>query len=327
MTCVPARRFRHRGPGLARQGGMALLSALVIVGVAAGVAAGMLRDDADARSRFELMVRSDQARQYALAAEWQARELLEKDWEEGPIDHLGEDWAQGGHVFPIGAGQVRGRILDLQGLFNLNAVAGPDGALDQAAYDRLDRLLDGAGARPRAAVAVAEWIVSEPLEMRGARGDRPYLGADPPYLRARAPMAGASELRLVAGIEADAYRRLRPLVTALPGPTAINVNTAPAPVLMSLAPGIDDKDAAAIIRTRTRTPFADVQEFRRRMAARVPPSAVEALANAPVAVFSSWFLVDVEARAGPGRSRVVAVVRRSAGDGTVSVLMRLEGRP
>ena len=327
MTRPPSPRFRRSGAGLVRQSGMVLLNALVIVSVAAGVAARMLRDDADARGRFEMMVRSDQARQYALAAEWLARGLLETDWEDGAVDHLGETWAESEHVFPIGAGQVRGRILDLQGRFNLNGIGDSEGALHQPAYDQLERLLDGAGASPRTAVAVAEWILSEPLDMRGARGDRPYLAANPPYLRARAPMVGASELALVAGMEAGAYRQLRPLVTALPGPTAINVNTAPGPVLMSLAPGIDDEDVAELIERRTETPFASAADFRRHMAGRVPLSAAQALEDAPVTVFSSWFLIDIEAQAGPGRSRVVAVARRSTEDGAVSVLMRLEERP
>ena len=104
MTRPPSPRFRRSGAGLVRQSGMVLLNALVIVSVAAGVAARMLRDDADARGRFEMMVRSDQARQYALAAEWLARGLLETDWEDGAVDHLGETWAESEHVFPIGAG-------------------------------------------------------------------------------------------------------------------------------------------------------------------------------------------------------------------------------
>ena len=328
MTRPPSPRFRHSGAGLVRQSGMALLNALVIVSVVAGVAARMLRDDVDARSRFEMMIRSDQARQYALAAEWLARDLLETDWEEdGTIDHLAETWAQSEHVLPIETGQVRSRIFDLQGLFNLNAIGDSNGELHQAAYDQLDRLLDAAGAPPKTAVAVAEWILSEPPDMRGTRGDRPYLTADPPYQRARAPMTGGSELALIAGMEADAYRQLRPLVTALPIPTTINVNTAPAPVLMSLAPGIDDGDVDEIIEIRTETPFASAAEFRQQMAERIRFSAAGALEEAPVTVVSSWFLIDVEAQAGSGRSRVFTVVQRSAEDGAVSVLMRLEERP
>ena len=98
-------------------------------------------------------------------------------------------------------------------------------------------------------------------------------------------------------------------------------------MLKSLAPGIDDKDLAAIVEIRTETPFASVADFRQLMARRIPPSGEEALENAPLAVSSSWFLIDIEAEAAAGRSRVVTVVRRSADDGTVSVLMRLETRP
>lgn len=310
-----------------RQGGMALLSALVIVTVVAGVAARLLRDDVDAHSRFEMMARSDQARQYVLAAEWLGRKLLEADWNDGAVDHLSERWAEEGRVFPIESGWVGGRIFDLQGRFNINALVGSDGALHRPAYDHLERLLDAAEAPPATAVAVAEWISSEPLPLPGARGDRPYLRASPPYRRPRAPMVGASELRLVAGMTDSAYRRLRPLVTALPGPTDINVNTAPAPVLKALAPGIGDKVVAELIETRAETPFTSATGFRERVAHRISPLAAQALEDAPITVFSSWFLIDVEAEAGPGRARAVSVARRSVEDGSVRILMRLETRP
>ena len=210
-----------RGQSVVRQRGMALLNALVIVSVTAGVAARMLRDDVDAYGRFEMMARSDQARQYALAVEWLARDLLQADWEHGRIDHLGESWAETVRELPVDTGRARSRILDLQGLFNLNSVRDSDGELHPPAYDQLDRLLEAAGASSRTAVAVAEWILSDPPRLRDTRGDRPYLVANPPYLRARAPMTGGSELSQIAGMKSDVYRRLRPQVTALPGPTAI----------------------------------------------------------------------------------------------------------
>ena len=318
--------LRNRGRRV-RQRGMALLNALVIVSIAAGVAARLLRDDVDAHSRFEMMARSDQARQYVLAGEWLGRKLLEADWNDSAIDHLAERWAEEDRVFPIESGWVGGRILDLQGRFNINALVGSDGALHRPAYDHLERLLDAAEAPPATAVAVAEWIVSEPVLLPGAQGDRPYLRASRPYQRPRAPMAGASELRLVAGMTDAAYRRLRPWVTALPGPTDINVNTAPAPVLKALAPGIGDTVVAELIESRTETPFTSATGFRERAAHRISPLAAQALEVAPLTVFSSWFLIAVEAQAGPGRARAVSVARRSAEDGSVSVLMRLETRP
>ena len=114
-------------------------------------------------------------------------------------------------------------------------------------------------------------------------------------------------------MEAGAYRQLRPLVTALPGPTAINVNTAPGPVLMSLAPGIDDEDVAELIELRTETPFASAAEFRRQMAGRVPLSAAQTLEDAPVTVFFSF------ARLGP-IYRVSLAGRGLTGKGLLAVM-------
>ena len=287
------------------QRGVALLNALVIISVAAGVATRLLRDDVDAYARFEMMVRSDQARQYALAAEWLARELLRADGENGETDHLGESWAQTERVFSVESGLVGVRVVDLQGRFNLNSIVGPDGVLRRPAYDQLDRMLDAAGAPSGTAVAVAEWMLSE----------------TPPQ-----PMAGGSELRLIAGMTASVYRRLRPLVTALPVPTEINVNTSPVPVLKALAPNMDDDFVEEILESRAESPFGGPAEFRQRMAERVPPTVAKVLENTPVTVSSNWFLVDAEAHVETGRARVVTVIQRSPGGG-VSALMRLEERP
>ena len=309
-----------------RESGVALLNALVIISVVTGVTARLLRDDVDAYARFEMMIRSNQARQYALGAVWLASDLLRTDGENGGTDHLDESWAKTDRVFPLEAGFVRVRIVDLQGRLNLNSVAGPDGLLRQPVYDQLERLFDAAGAPPRTATAVAEWVMSNPPPLPGRRGDGPYLSAKPPYRRPREPMTGSTELRLMVDITASAYRRLRPLVTALPVPTDINVNTSPAPVLKALAPGIDDRVVEAILKSRAESPFISPAEFHRRMAARIPPRVAEELEHTPVTVFSNWFLIDCEAQAGSGRARVVTVVQRSSENG-VSALLRLEERP
>src|SRR5690606_9440832 len=83
----------------------------------------------------------------------------------------------------------------------------------------------------------------------GAEDDH-YLRLEPPYRAANAPLTHVSELRLVAGYEAEVVARLRPYVTALPQATALNVNTAPALLLATLVEGMGLVEAEGLVQTR-----------------------------------------------------------------------------
>jgi len=75
-------------------------------------------------------------------------------------------------------------------------------------------------------------------------------------------MANISELRLIAGINAKLYQQMQPYVIALPQITTININTATAPVLISL--GFNAQQAAQIISARTETRgFENMQAFQK----------------------------------------------------------------
>src|SRR5690606_11158519 len=136
-----------------------------------------------------------------------------------------------------------------------------DGDLDPDAVELLDRLGQTAADLPVLSVTVAEWSSKEPVALPGASGDSPYLQSDPPYLRPLRPMAGISELRLLEGINAAAFARLEPLVSVLPGATAINVNTAEPALLMALSPQIDATAANELVARRQLAPFLSVADF------------------------------------------------------------------
>jgi general secretion pathway protein K len=63
-------------------------------------------------------------------------------------------------------------------------------------------------------------------------------------------MQSISEFRSVRGVTAKIYRLLSPYLTALPVPTAINLNTASIPVLRSLGDGLTATEANTIIQAR-----------------------------------------------------------------------------
>ncbi|MBY0545453.1 MAG: general secretion pathway protein GspK [Gammaproteobacteria bacterium] len=94
-----------------------------------------------------------------------------------------------------------------------------------------------------------------------AKINRYYGKLHPPYRAAQALMVSPSELRLVKGMNANLYMRLKPFITALPKQTPININTASAPVIASLSKTLDLQTAIEIVQNRGDTPFSSIDDF------------------------------------------------------------------
>ena len=195
---------RDSGSGK-RQGGVALITALLVVALATAAAVAMAtRQNVDIRRTGNLL-NGEQAYAYALAAESWAYVILRRDQEDNEYDSLGEDWASALPPIAVEGGFVNGRIEELQGRFNVNNLivdAGepsePEVAVDaeQLAYFR--RLLDVLGLEPALAPALLDWIDADINSTfpDGAEDDA-YLLAEPPYRAANRILVNISELRLV----------------------------------------------------------------------------------------------------------------------------------
>jgi general secretion pathway protein K len=300
----------------ARQDGVALINALLVTALVAALLTQLARREVETAARLELMLLSDQARHHALAAEALAIRLLERDAQDNATDHLAEAWAAPQRAFAVEGGLVVGRIIDLQGRLDLNAVRATEAeGPDPAALDRLARLIGQAGGERALAAQAAAWI-----SPAGRAGRAP---ANAPHR----PFHAASELAELPGIDGTLAARLAPLTAAMSGAVAINVNTAPPEVLAALAPAIGPNDVAALMSMRAEAPFQGIGDLRERAAQRLSPLAAAALDAVPLGVSSGWFLIELEARIGRGAARLSTVVRRSPEDGAVVVIQRGEGSP
>lgn len=263
----------------ARQRGVALITVLLVVALATIAATDMTRQGQLDRRRTGNRLALEQAHQVALGGERWAMAILGRDrrgrgddWKEKyieeqqgrnvDIDARDERWARELPPIPIEGGRVGGRITDAQGRFNVNSLLDGRGRIDAVALARFERLLAAVGIAPDAAQAVVDWLDdnAETTYPRGAEDDY-YAGLERPYRAANAPLATASELRLVRGIGADAWAALAPHVTALPGRTAINVNTASTAVLRAVVPGLDAAGAETLVEELGDEPVEDVASF------------------------------------------------------------------
>jgi len=289
------------------QHGVALITALLVVALATIAAVAMAtRQQLDIR-RTGSLLHGEQAYSYVLGAESWAQVVLARDLRESGIDTLEEDWSTQPPVSFVEGGSVFGRIIDLQGRFNVNnLVAG--GAPDNDAIERYKRLLRLLELDETLADSLVDWIDAD-IDVRFPDGaeDETYLLLDTPYRVANQPLVDISELRLVKGYSVEVIEKLRPFIVALPEATTINVNTASAEVLSTVAEDLSTSDGEALVEARGEEGFESVDSFTQDATLNSKNVTRESLS-----VTSQWFLMVSEANIGDGRARLASLIQRSA---------------
>ena len=128
-----------------RQGGVALVTAILIVAIAATAATTIAANYQSDFRRTCNIQDSMQALAYAKGAEQWAMAILARDAADSTHDSLDEDWAVVLPSFPLPGGGIDGNMEDAQGKINLNALKptndpnSPDD-IDQEVARRLSRL-------------------------------------------------------------------------------------------------------------------------------------------------------------------------------------------
>jgi len=245
------------------QRGVALITALLIMALLATLALNLSWDNALDVRRTMTMLYLDEGTQAALGAETWVMSLLRDDAQDSETDHFGEIWAAEMPVLPIESdtiqGALHGEVQDLQGRFNVNNLVTRDGEIDTQALDQFRRLLAALGIDPRFADLAADWIdADQRAELAGAE-DAIYSGMIPPYRSANQHLTSATELAALEGMDKAIFAVLLPHITALPGRTEINVNTATGAVLQSLSDDISADIAESLMGDRQESGFANIE--------------------------------------------------------------------
>ena len=144
---------------------------------------------------------------------------------------------------------VNAAFLPANGRFNINNLAQPVSAYFTV-FQQLLQVVDpdmNSDQAKKITQNVQQWLL--PAGQVPQNGN-PYARMDPPYQVAHRKMISSSELRLVAGINAALYRRLRPYIIALPETNVpIDLNSAAKVILMALLHG-DASAADTVIQFR-----------------------------------------------------------------------------
>lgn len=231
--------------------GSATITALIVVGVAAVMLAGLIW-------RQQISVRSLENARDRVQAQWLqraaidfARLVLAEDQRNSQIDHLGEAWA-----LPLADGKVadflknadvpdeiatvtlRGQLIDAQSQFNLSNLWDKDFKnINLSGVQEYGRLLDSLGLDKNLAQLTAQSV-----------------------LQADMPIDELEGLLRLPSYTLQILEQIRPFVTILPTLTTVNVNTAPPELLMAAISGLTRSAASNFVQQRSATPMKSLDE-------------------------------------------------------------------
>ena len=304
------------------QRGAALLAAMITVTLVATLAAAALwRQWRGVEVEAAERARVQSAWLLTGALDW-SRLILSGDYSEDErkrqmVDHLGEPWAvplaEARLSTFLAAGEsssdthrdafLSGEVTDLQSRLNVMNLAVGDANGRQEAYLRFQRLFELLNLRNAELALLRDNLQRAADAMKAAAPD----GNDAPLL------PRLFDQLAWLGLSPESLQVLRPYLTVLPlegsAATKVNVNTAPAPVLVA-ALGLNPADAQRLVGERERDFFKDLADARLQRAD-----------TAWAGVNSSFFEVRGRLRLDDVALEEVSVVRRT-GRNRVSTLWR-----
>jgi len=274
----------------ARQRGIALLTAILLVALATILAATIGYENAMTARRGTATFAFDQSVEVAKAAEAIAAYALRATRQTNhTTTYPGQPWSTPyGPVDLVPGVTLEAWLEDTQGRFNLNNLVNPDGSTNPDGVLVFQNLLTALGLEPKWAQLMADWIDSDtvPNNPDGAE-DSVYLSQDPPYRAANMFITSSSEILALPGFGRDRYLKLAPFITALPQGTTINLCSARAEVLDALGPAgtTNFADAQNLAKNRAEGCFPTRQDFD----ALFSDPAARAKSDAMVTSISNYF--------------------------------------
>jgi general secretion pathway protein K len=159
-------------------------------------------------------------------------------------------------------GTIQVTAEDECGKLNLNPAWGDNGTPIAPYSNFATRLVKNSGLSTDLLDAVADWRDTND-EPNPAGGETAYYGTlKPPYTARNGKLSTVEELRLVKGIDAAAFKKLRPNVTVYDVCSKVNINTAPEEVIASLADDMTTVLAKSVVDYRKTQPFKNVSDLK-----------------------------------------------------------------
>jgi len=210
--------------------------------------------------RTQNQLRSTQAWEYVYGLEAWSANQLKVDAEANKYDALNDSWSKPLTLQAVPEGNLKADIIELQGRFNLNNIV-LDGMANDEEVLRLKRLLTILEIKTALVDALLDWVDADmKITMPHGAEDETYSKFKPPYRSSNVPFADISELLRIKGMTLKIYNKLLPFIYVADGYQPININTASAVVLRTLAPDIKKNQAESLYGSSGK-PFKDIEAF------------------------------------------------------------------
>lgn len=300
-----------------RQQGVALITVLLVTAVATVIASEVVSRLHFHIQRNQAQQAQAQAYQYALGGEALVRQLLHQDYQENEFDQRTDRWAKLKPVYKFDQGQLTIQVVDLNSRLNINNLLSQDGQINDTSHEQFKRLFATLNIDQQRLDALLDWLDRDSLPKGLGSEDDEYLALDKPYRTANQALSHLSELTLLKGWDNQLLRLLAPHITVLPTTSDININTASAEVLTTLAKELDLQKAEALVTSRESNGFDSMDSF-------ISHGELTGIKiNSQLAsVSSNYFLAYVESRFADSRIRLQSILYREPSTGELSLVSR-----
>lgn len=294
-----------------QQRGTAIITALLVVLLAGSVAAFLLIQQSRALTRTARAAERAQAMLFTQPMlQWARAALFEFQKNNKSVD-LTQRWAQ-----PIGAQPIEGAIAsgffrDETGRFNVNNLVNDDGKQNPVDIAVFKKLLENLALDPGLANAAADWIdTDDETTFPGGAENLTYLALPQPYRAANQRLLQIEELYSVKGIDVATFAKLKPFITALPGRSKLNINTAPREVLAAALPELSKAALDELLNRRMTQPFKSFEADKDDKGIRgylkdMPPGKIEQLLD----FNSRYFSITMGINTGSTQQRQSALLQ------------------
>lgn len=322
--------------------GSALVLALLIAGLVAVLAVQFGQAFMLQASRTENALLQTRLNAYLQGAETLASQVLATDGVDSQLDHLQEAWATQLPPFPTDDGWLEVQLIDAQGLYNINNLSvkgayqddlsAPPAQRFSELQKQFIRLLQSFTDYPLSEAeaieiteAIIDWLDEDDQPAGPGGAESLYYSAEPRTLSAaNQRVSDVSELALVRHMTPALLMRLQPVITALPAPTALNINTASS-AMLSVVNAAQELGAlpadsvSALVQYRSQTVFSETAELTTvpvlqgiggNIALSESPAGDEDGQTRPYGVASDYFIVYASATIGERARYMKALLYR-----------------
>ncbi len=340
----------HKHLGRKKQSGVAIITALLIVTIAATVSITISTQlQLDVR-RTGNLIALDQAEIYVSFIEKFTQDTLKDSTTFDELTKVLREEGKFKAIYPVENGTVEGQITDLHSCINLNSLLDPSTAApDPIIEARVNRLFDNNNISRTMTAAIIDWIDIDLNTTRSPDGaeDGHYLNLEQPYYTANQPLSSITELRLIKGAEnpqatpsytpysnilalAKAFRdddnnwpSLCAFKAISTSPPTINVNTASKDVLLSLSAKMTTALVDDIIACRgaAGSEMKDITDF---IGCSTVGAALTADEQKQLATTSEYFLLKTKTTVGDAKKITYSIIFRDPTSGKTEIISRTQ---